>query len=278
MKKTGLYFLGSLTSLFLMSSCASIPKDAPDELKQANTEIERSKELGSDKYMPKTVMNAKKELDDSVKVFKDSTSSSDKAADVERSIKLATDAKNLARGANELTQKMQTWDDNIRDLEGNYSIIKLTTDVKELKATTAQLQKERDEALAQKPLMVKSPFAKVDSFRLDIPAVYFDTDSSVVSSAYAKSIGELSKTISPIDEFKVTIFGYADARGSKAYNEKLSTERAHNVALLLERNGIKADRIHVQGLGERYSSETEKSSGLQLERKVIITVTAAKPN
>jgi OOP family OmpA-OmpF porin len=48
----------------------------------------------------------------------------------------------------------------------------------------------------------------------------------------------------------VTIVGYTDRIGSKAYNQKLSEERANSVKAYLQGKGISSSRLTAVGKGE----------------------------
>jgi OOP family OmpA-OmpF porin len=52
------------------------------------------------------------------------------------------------------------------------------------------------------------------------------------------------------DIASVTIVGYTDRIGSKAYNQKLSEERANSVKAYLQDKGVSANRLTAVGKGE----------------------------
>jgi len=80
--------------------------------------------------------------------------------------------------------------------------------------------------------------------------VYFDWDSAVPPT-------ESSSTISLIAENRVqcgwdnfTVIGHTDRSGPDSYNIPLSIERARAVASMLERAGISASSMRIEGRGE----------------------------
>ena len=50
---------------------------------------------------------------------------------------------------------------------------------------------------------------------------------------------------------RIRVEGHADERGTDAYNEWLSTERARRAASWLERYGVDASQIEIVGFGRR---------------------------
>ncbi len=64
---------------------------------------------------------------------------------------------------------------------------------------------------------------------------------------------------------KVTISGYADTTGSKAYNQALSYRRAMAVLEALVALGVPRDHLAAVGLGEL-------SGPLSKSRKTVITI------
>ncbi|WP_040578319.1 OmpA family protein [Methylomicrobium album] len=74
----------------------------------------------------------------------------------------------------------------------------------------------------------------------------------------------------------VKIEGYTDSRGSEAYNEELSSRRAEAVRDFLAGNGISAQRMTVQGMGENFPiASNSTSAGRQQNRRVDVTITDA---
>ncbi|MDF2451256.1 MAG: hypothetical protein K0S26_760, partial [Bacteroidota bacterium] len=54
-------------------------------------------------------------------------------------------------------------------------------------------------------------------------------------------------------ELSILIYGFADSRGSEAYNIPLSKQRAQKIREYLKANGLKANRIEqVVGKGESF--------------------------
>ena len=75
----------------------------------------------------------------------------------------------------------------------------------------------------------------------------------------------------PNAEFHIE--GHTDSQGSKAYNEKLSRERAASVMNYLTTKGIDASRLTSEGYGELRPIATNRTAaGRQLNRRVAIVL------
>lgn len=74
----------------------------------------------------------------------------------------------------------------------------------------------------------------------------------------------------------VTLTGYADPRGAKAFNQKLSERRADAVRARLVDLGVPAERIMVQAFGAAQQKKAKRSEDAWwLSRRVEITLRAA---
>lgn len=85
---------------------------------------------------------------------------------------------------------------------------------------------------------------------------------------------KVSTIVKNIDPSKVVVQGHTDSTGSKAINEKLSENRAQNVADYLKNNGIEVD-INSVGFGpNKPLADNQTSQGRALNRRVDVVVTA----
>ena len=74
------------------------------------------------------------------------------------------------------------------------------------------------------------------------------------------------------------VAGYADPRGSDAYNDALSLRRAQEVAAVLTAAGLPATRISVESHGKSESqSEEGDLDGYALERRVTVRLQQPVP-
>jgi hypothetical protein len=83
--------------------------------------------------------------------------------------------------------------------------------------------------------------------------------------------GQVGATVQfRIQNVRVRISGYADARGDEALNLSLSQERAEMVARELEKAGVPKERMTVEAMGERFASGDAPADDQAFERCVEI--------
>jgi OOP family OmpA-OmpF porin len=82
--------------------------------------------------------------------------------------------------------------------------------------------------------------------------VLFDTGKARVRTRYRPFVREVEALLSEHPEIlRIRIEGHADERGTDAYNDWLSTERARRAAAVLRRYGIDRSRVDFIGYGRR---------------------------
>jgi outer membrane protein OmpA-like peptidoglycan-associated protein len=121
--------------------------------------------------------------------------------------------------------------------------------------------------------------AKVETYSLDSD-VLFAFDSATLTSRGQSAVGQVAaKVRDRQDSAAIDVTGYTDRIGSTAYNQDLSVRRAQSVRAQLIQEGIAADRITAQGLGESQSVTHCGSMGraaliacLAPDRRVVVTV------
>ena len=76
-------------------------------------------------------------------------------------------------------------------------------------------------------------------------------DEHVRAGWVCGTVDEVAATMNANSDIaSVTIVGYTDRIGSRAYNQKLSEERANSVKAYLEAKGISSNRLTAVGKGE----------------------------
>ena len=80
------------------------------------------------------------------------------------------------------------------------------------------------------------------------------------------NLARLIKYMNNNPSAQAELTGYADQRGSEAYNTNLSTKRAEKVTAILVEAGIDAGRLTNNGIGETASANSK--AALQLQRRV----------
>ena len=95
---------------------------------------------------------------------------------------------------------------------------------------------------------IKLPSGEKLEYRAE--PIYFGFDEYSLDYSALKELDLLIEILSADREIKLTVSGYADSRGSKTYNLKLSERRATASLNYLVENGISASRITLRGYGE----------------------------
>jgi outer membrane protein OmpA-like peptidoglycan-associated protein len=105
--------------------------------------------------------------------------------------------------------------------------------------------------------------------------VLFGFDESGISSQAQQSLNDLVTILQKYPDTDIEIQGHTDDKGTEAYNQRLSEERATNVASFLKGKGIASSRVNIRGFGEtapKYSNDSE--SGRAENRRVDFLITA----
>lgn len=105
----------------------------------------------------------------------------------------------------------------------------------------------------------------------------FDTDSAQLNSA---GMSVMNGMFAALSEYKgitgISVTGHTDSRGSEAYNQALSEQRAEAVAALISARYPDA-RMEVSGMGESAPiAPNYTAEGRQLNRRVDVEVTATR--
>lgn len=82
------------------------------------------------------------------------------------------------------------------------------------------------------------------------PAVYFEFDSSELDSIDKIGLTKSMQVLKDFPRLSLGLQGFTDKRGSNGYNKKLAEQRVLKVKRYLEQEGIAADRMILQPIGE----------------------------
>lgn len=105
--------------------------------------------------------------------------------------------------------------------------------------------------------------------------ILFDTGKSNLSAASKQSLNEFASSLYENPDTDVTIYGHTDNTGSRAINEKLSNERAENVAKYIIENGVVGSRLTTEGKAyDEPVASNETADGRAQNRRVEIFITA----
>ncbi|MGB1191527.1 MAG: OmpA family protein, partial [Pseudomonadales bacterium] len=104
-------------------------------------------------------------------------------------------------------------------------------------------------------------------------SLLFDTNEDQLSYSMLNSIDDLTEAIKAEPNSLIRIDGFADSRGSKAYNLDLAHRRAENVANYLVEQGIDRNRIVVRSMGEsQASASSDDYLAYAQDRKVELSL------
>lgn len=78
----------------------------------------------------------------------------------------------------------------------------------------------------------------------------FASGSSNVDSKFIPVLDSVAAVLDEFNKTYVDIIGHTDSKGSKAYNKRLSEERARSVARYFESRSVIIERVSVDGMGE----------------------------
>lgn len=93
---------------------------------------------------------------------------------------------------------------------------------------------------------------KVEDAELNFDAnALFDFDKATLRPMGQQALSSLSNALKSVTFRNAVVVGHTDSMGSDAYNDRLSLRRAEAVKAFLVSQGISAQRITTQGMGER---------------------------
>lgn len=111
------------------------------------------------------------------------------------------------------------------------------------------------------PPPVERPVSLTDQqwFEQNVKDIYFDYDSYEVRPEAQQTVAADAKALAQKPDWKITIQGHADERGSTEYNLTLGDERANAVKNALVSAGVPANRIEVRSFGKEQPFCTESN-------------------
>lgn len=78
---------------------------------------------------------------------------------------------------------------------------------------------------------------------------HFGFDQITINPEFEQKIQEVGKVLEENPQYYTILEGHTDSTGTKAYNDKLSLDRANAVAKQLEKAGVSKNKIEVKGYG-----------------------------
>lgn len=99
--------------------------------------------------------------------------------------------------------------------------------------------------------------------------IAFSTNSFDIESQAKVVIYNLLQFADVCPDSIVEVAGHTDSKGNDAYNYRLSKQRAQSVVEMLIKNGIRADRLHMEGYGEtKPISDNNSAQGQANNRRI----------
>jgi OOP family OmpA-OmpF porin len=103
--------------------------------------------------------------------------------------------------------------------------------------------------------------------------VYFETNSAkILPASESRIAAEVLPVLEKNPKLRIRVDGHTDSRGSTAYNQKLSEQRANAVRDFLIAKGVAATRVEAKGFGEaKPIAPNDTAANLQKNRRTEIT-------
>jgi outer membrane protein OmpA-like peptidoglycan-associated protein len=118
---------------------------------------------------------------------------------------------------------------------------------------------------------------KDDQLQFNLPSDFaFASDSASITANMRHDLDQLAASLNEttVLRMRLQVIGYTDSQGPDAVNDPLSLARAHSVAQYIQSKGVDADRIKVEGRGERQPMvSNDQGYGRALNRRVEIVLT-----
>jgi outer membrane protein OmpA-like peptidoglycan-associated protein len=160
--------------------------------------------------------------------------------------------------------EFRTLDIGFRTLDLQFRALDLTIAETEVAGATTDLAVEETET----------------EIRIALSAdVLFDFDKSDIKSEAAEALGQVAALLRDHPGQPVRIEGHTDSKGSDAYNQALSEDRALSVRDWLEEEGLDGSGFEIVGLGESQPAApnerpdgSDDPDGRQKNRRVEIVI------
>lgn len=117
--------------------------------------------------------------------------------------------------------------------------------------------------------------ARTDETGLDV--TFRTNDDSVMAQSMSPLL-KLGALVASMPQARVRIDGFADPRGSDAWNDALSLRRAQSVAAVLSAAGVPRERMSIEGHGKKAASSADGDlDAYALERRVTVRLQVERP-
>jgi OmpA-OmpF porin, OOP family len=128
---------------------------------------------------------------------------------------------------------------------------------------------------------LRNVVANIDDYKASAEptVVHFKLNKDTLTDDEKAKLDQVAMQIGSMQRYFITVEGFTDQSGTKAYNDQLSQKRADQViSYLVGSHDIPVYRIHTVGLGQQKLIDEGKGKKAREEsRRVEITVFTAKP-
>jgi len=136
-----------------------------------------------------------------------------------------------------------------------------------LSQSVAQLDGSLTQAQAHGTQLAQT-LQQTDELAIDVS---FRTNDDSINARALSPLLKLGALLTAMPQARVRIAGYADPRGSEAYNSELSLRRAQGVAAVLMTAGVAPERILIEAHGKTESSSADGDlDGYAFDRRVTV--------
>jgi len=113
-----------------------------------------------------------------------------------------------------------------------------------------------------------------DNINLVMPGnITFPSNGSQLMSDFYDVLDSVAIVLEEFEKTTIVVAGYTDSRGSDAYNQKLSENRANAVAAYLKTRKVNELRFDTVGFGERNPiADNSTAEGRALNRRVELSL------
>ncbi|MEE1672695.1 OmpA family protein [Agarivorans aestuarii] len=187
---------------------------------------------------------------------------------------------------------LYNWEPVINDgRENNYSLgepvyylaarkgnLTVTYLVSRQNKTTKVFQYVIEEEQVNDSLISPIALSLVESGKIDLYGILFDTGKSEIKPDSAGELADLAQVLNDYPALEIDIVGHTDNVGSKRDNRKLSAARAEAVMdYLIDEHGINEDRLNTIGRGQTQPiADNGTDKGRALNRRVEISALNAQ--
>ena len=101
----------------------------------------------------------------------------------------------------------------------------------------------------------------------------FDVNSAQIKPGFYSTMDKIAKIVNKYGKTHLTIVGHTDSTGSRAYNQKLSEQRAASVVGYLQSHGVIQQRLSGYGMGpDKPLASNATEAGRAQNRRVEILI------